>query len=106
MRKEYNANDADADADAEVSYNLSGFRKPIQSLLEDCYDPMYDYQMSERKSEILFHGNMQEFVKWAEDYTGTTMKIYVIIELLLLSFLHYSFLNFAAKIQFGYGLKV
>jgi len=62
----------DADADADVSNNLSGFRKPIQSLLEDYYDPMYDYQMSERKGEILFHGNMQELVKWAEDYTGTS----------------------------------
>ena len=56
------AGDADADADADVSNNLSGFRKPIQSLLEDYYDPMYDYQMSERKGEILFHGNMQELV--------------------------------------------
>ena len=49
----------------DVSNNLSGFRKPIQSLLEDYYDPMYDYQMSERKGEILFHGNMQELVQWA-----------------------------------------
>ena len=55
----------DADADADVSNNLSGFRKPIQSLLEDYYDPMYDYQMSKRKGEILFHGNMQELVQWA-----------------------------------------
>ena len=57
------------DADVDVSNNLSGFRKPIQSLLEDYYDPMYDYQMSEQKGEILFHGNMQQLVKWAEDYT-------------------------------------
>ena len=51
--------------------NVSGFRKPIQSLLEDYYDPMYDYQMSERQGEILFHGNMEELVKWAEDYRTT-----------------------------------
>ena len=62
------------DADADVCNNLSGFRKPIQSLLEDYYDPMYDYQMSERKGEVLFHGNMQELVKWAEDYTGNGTK--------------------------------
>ena len=51
--------------------NVSGFRKPIQSLLEDYYDPMYDYQMSKRQGEILFHGNMEELVKWAEDYRTT-----------------------------------
>ena len=70
IRSSSNSNDADAD----VSNHLSGFRKPIQSLLEDYYDPMYDYQMSQRKGEVLFHGNMQELVKWAEDYTGNGTK--------------------------------
>ena len=48
--------------------NIDGFRKPIQSLLEDYYDPMYDYQMNKRQGEILFQGNMEELVKFAENY--------------------------------------
>lgn len=51
--------------------NLSAFRRPIQSLLEDYYDPMYDYQIDKRKGEILFRGNMEELVIWAEDYRTT-----------------------------------
>lgn len=31
---------ANANADADISNNLSGFWEPIQSLLEDYYDPM------------------------------------------------------------------
>jgi len=49
--------------------NVSGFRKPIQLLLKDYYDPMYDYQMSRKqKGEVLFCGSMEEIVKWAADY--------------------------------------
>lgn len=33
--------------------NIDGFRKPIQSMLVDYYDPMYDYQMNKRQGEIL-----------------------------------------------------
>ena len=54
--------------------NVSGFRKPIQSLLEDYYDPMYDYQMSKRQGEILFNGGMVELVNFAEDYRATSTK--------------------------------
>ena len=50
--------------------DISGFRKPVQLLLEDYYDSMYDYQLSKRKGDILFRGNMQEIVEWAEDYSS------------------------------------
>jgi len=48
--------------------NVSAFIKPIQLLLEDYYDPMYDYQMSKRNGEILFCGSMEEIVKWTNGH--------------------------------------
>ena len=49
--------------------NVSGFRKPIQLLLEEYYDPMYDYQMSKREGVVLFRGSMKDIVKWACDHS-------------------------------------
>ena len=49
--------------------NVSGFRKPIQLLLEEYYDPMYDYQMSKREGDVLFRGSMEDIVKWAGDHS-------------------------------------
>ena len=49
--------------------DTSGFRKPVQLLLEDYYDPMYDYQMDKRKGEVLFRGSMDEIIQWAEHYS-------------------------------------
>jgi len=46
--------------------DTSGFRKPVKLLLEDYYDPMYDYQMNKRKGEVLFRGSMEEIIEWAE----------------------------------------
>ena len=48
--------------------NVSGFVKPIQHLLSDYYDPMYDYYMSKRNGEILFSGNVEEIVKWTGEH--------------------------------------
>jgi len=48
--------------------DTSGFRKPVQLLLEDYYDPMYDYQMNKRRGEVLFRGSMEEIIEWAEHY--------------------------------------
>ena len=42
-----------------------GFRKGIEKLLTDYYDPMYDYQQSQRKGSILFKGDKDEVVAWA-----------------------------------------
>jgi len=50
--------------------DVSGFNDPIQILLDDYYDPMYDYQMSKREGEVLFCGSMEEIVKWADEYTA------------------------------------
>ena len=49
--------------------DTSGFRQPVQLLLEDYYDPMYDYQMDKRKGEVLFRGSMDEIIQWAEHYS-------------------------------------
>ena len=38
----------------EDEVTLSGFRKSVQLLLEDSYDPMFDYQMDKRKGDVLF----------------------------------------------------
>ena len=46
--------------------DTSGFRQPVQLLLQDYYDPMYDYQMNKRKGEVLFRGSMDEIIQWAE----------------------------------------
>lgn len=54
--------------------DVSGFCKPIQTLLEDFYDPMYDYQMSKRQGEILFCGNQEEIVEWAKNYSSTVQN--------------------------------
>jgi len=54
--------------------DVSGFRKPVQLLLEDYYDPMYDYQMNKRKGDVLFRGSMEEIVEWAENYTDNVAQ--------------------------------
>lgn len=51
------------------SSDVSGFRKPVQLLLEDYYDPMYDYQLRKRKGAVLFRGSMEKIVEWAEGYS-------------------------------------
>ena len=43
----------------------TGFREIIRCLLEDYYDPMYDYQLERRQGTILERGNMNELLHWA-----------------------------------------
>ena len=38
----------------------------IQPLLEDYYDPMYDYQLSNKQGKILTRGNPEELIRWAD----------------------------------------
>ncbi|MEM7564788.1 MAG: tRNA 2-selenouridine(34) synthase MnmH, partial [Pseudomonadota bacterium] len=45
-----------------------GFDAGIQILLESYYDPMYRYQIEKKKPEILFEGDEQAFLEWAETY--------------------------------------
>ena len=46
--------------------NADGFRSGIRLLLSDYYDPMYDYQQTQREGRIVFRGNQEELTQWAE----------------------------------------
>jgi tRNA 2-selenouridine synthase len=46
--------------------DLSGHRHWIAVLLEKYYDPMYEYQLSNRGGEQLFTGDRQAVVRWAQ----------------------------------------
>ncbi|UTA48198.1 tRNA 2-selenouridine(34) synthase MnmH [Simiduia sp. 21SJ11W-1] len=48
--------------------DASQFRSGIELLLTDYYDPMYDYQKSQRQGREIFRGRAPEFIAWAEDY--------------------------------------
>lgn len=48
------------------SGDLSGHRQWIAILLEQYYDPMYEYQLSKRAGEILFSGDRDAVVAWAQ----------------------------------------
>lgn len=52
--------------DALVDHNdAEGFRPGIRLLLTEYYDPMYDYQQSQREGRALFRGEHEELVHWA-----------------------------------------
>ena len=44
--------------------STEGYRPFIRLLLEKYYDPMYDYQLSQRTSKILFRGDHAELIDW------------------------------------------
>ncbi len=46
----------------------SGHREWIGELLRTYYDPMYDYQLSQRKGRVLMKGTQLEVIAWAKDY--------------------------------------
>ncbi len=48
--------------------SVAEFDPGIQILLEQYYDPMYRYQIKEKKPEIIFEGPEAEFLQWAEEY--------------------------------------
>ncbi len=55
--------------DCLQKYNeTGGFRPGIKVLLSDYYDPMYDYQQGQRQGRVVFRGEREELVQWAEDY--------------------------------------
>ncbi|SFL86683.1 tRNA 2-selenouridine(34) synthase MnmH [Marinobacter zhejiangensis] len=45
--------------------NLGGHDAWIQQLLVDYYDPMYDYQLSQKEGRIVVRGNPDELVAWS-----------------------------------------
>lgn len=52
----------DGNKDAE------GFREAFHLLLTEYYDPMYDYQLSKKQGEIIFRGEADEVVAFADNY--------------------------------------
>lgn len=44
--------------------SLEGYRQGIEVLLRDYYDPMYKYQLSQRKGEVLFRGSRADTIDW------------------------------------------
>jgi tRNA 2-selenouridine synthase len=46
--------------------DLSGHRAWIARLLEEYYDPMYEYQLAKRQGEQLYRGDRQAVVAWAQ----------------------------------------
>jgi tRNA 2-selenouridine synthase len=47
--------------------DTSGHRQWVAFLLEQYYDPMYEYQLRQREGEVLFRGNRQAVLQWAAD---------------------------------------
>ncbi len=46
--------------------NLSKYEPFIKLLLTEYYDPMYDYQLQKRSTDILFKGEAQAILEWSE----------------------------------------
>lgn len=47
------------------SGDLAGHRAWIARLLQDYYDPMYAFQLSKKQGQILFRGEREAFLEWA-----------------------------------------
>ncbi|WP_353406068.1 tRNA 2-selenouridine(34) synthase MnmH [Pseudoteredinibacter isoporae] len=45
----------------------SPFYRPIEQLLRDYYDPMYNYQLQQRQGQVLFRGRCAEIVDWCRE---------------------------------------
>ena len=45
--------------------DASGFRSGIELLLTDYYDPMYDFQQTQREGRAIFRGDRDELIHWA-----------------------------------------
>ena len=48
--------------------DLSAHRRWIAFLLEEYYDPMYEYQLARREGECLFRGDRAAVIAWAEEH--------------------------------------
>lgn len=47
--------------------DTSGYGAGIELLLTHYYDPMYDYQLSQKRRRILFRGDAQAILSWSTD---------------------------------------
>ncbi len=54
-----------------ISDPYDNYAEFIELLLNDYYDPMYDYQLAQKTSEILFRGNSDEILDWSGNYLTT-----------------------------------
>ena len=55
----------------EETGDESGFYQPTESVLRDFYDPMYDYQATQREGEVLFRGDQDAIIEWAKGYLAS-----------------------------------
>jgi len=49
----------------EANGSLEGHHGWIEALLTDYYDPMYDYQLTQKQGEILVRGGPEVIIEWA-----------------------------------------
>lgn len=52
------------------SGDTGAHRRWIRALLEDYYDPMYEYQLGKKLDRLVFRGNADEFLAWAAHLDG------------------------------------
>ena len=53
--------------------DIGGYRPFIRLLLENYYDPMYDYQLAKRTTKILFRGYHEELIRWLQNQGVETL---------------------------------
>jgi tRNA 2-selenouridine synthase len=58
---------AEAFAEQAAGAGLAGHRQWIVTLLEQYYDPMYEYQLQQREGRELFRGPRAAVINWALD---------------------------------------
>ena len=56
---------ARAFVEQQRSGDVCGHREWIGFLLEKYYDPMYEYQLDQRRGEVLFRGEREAVTRWA-----------------------------------------
>jgi tRNA 2-selenouridine synthase len=66
LQQEVSAMITAAFAQQERDGDVSGHRQWVAVLLEQYYDPMYEYQLSRRTGECLFRGDRQAVLDWAQ----------------------------------------
>lgn len=50
--------------------STEGYREGVALLLREYYDPMYNYQLGGRQGEVLFRGERDAVIAWAERHCG------------------------------------
>ena len=50
--------------------DIAPYEEFIRLILCEYYDPMYDYQLGQRQSTIVFQGNQEEVLDWISHHEG------------------------------------